>query len=214
MHASIDHLLSLRDGEPVDAATAAHVEQCQRCSAELRKLRETRMQLQSLPQLDAPTSFQEIQRAIARPAAAPRRAFSARLVAAVAFITLTMIFFVALRDETAPTVVDRSPPRVEPDEQATPSIDVETARVPELVAQSRRLEDLLQQLPERPRIERVSTAAMIDTIEGRIQWLDFQLSDARDSGLNEEQTRRLWRERVELMDSLVKVRYAEGGVSF
>jgi hypothetical protein len=63
-------------------------------------------------------------------------------------------------------------------------------------------------------IERVSTAAMIDTIEDRIQWLDFQLSDASDSGLNEEQTRRLWRERVELMDSLVKVRYAEGGVTF
>jgi hypothetical protein len=73
---------------------------------------------------------------------------------------------------------------------------------------------LLQRLPERPRIERVSTAAMIDTIEDRIQWLDFQLSDASDSGLNEEQTRRLWRERVELMDSLVKVRYAEGGVTF
>ncbi len=34
------------------------------------------------------------------------------------------------------------------------------------------------------------------------------------SGLNEQQTRRLWRERVELMDSLVKVRYAEGGVTF
>jgi hypothetical protein len=30
---------------------------------------------------------------------------------------------------------------------------------------------------------------MIDTIEDRIQWLDFQLSDAPDSGLNEEQTR-------------------------
>ena len=74
MHASIDHLLSLRDGEPVDAATAAHVEQCQRCSAELRKLRETRAKLQSLPQLDAPSSFQEIQRAMARPVdcSAPR----------------------------------------------------------------------------------------------------------------------------------------------
>jgi hypothetical protein len=211
MHASIDHLLSLRDGEPVDAATAAHVEQCQHCSAELRKLRETRAQLQSLPQFDAPTSFQEIQRAMARPVAAPRRALSARLVAGLAFVTLTTIFFVALRDETAPTVADRS---VEPDEQATPLIDVETARVPELVAQSRRLEDLLQQLPERPRIERVSTAAMIDTIEERIQWLDFQLSDAPDSGLNERQTQRLWRERVELMDSLVKVRYAEGAVTF
>jgi hypothetical protein len=215
MHASIDHLLSLRDGEPVDAATAAHVEQCQRCSAELHKLRETRAQLQSLPQLDAPTSFQEIQRAMARPVAAPRRALSARLVAGLAFVTLTTIFFVALRDETTPTVADRSvEPQVEPVEQATPPIDVGTARVPELVAQSRRLEDLLQQLPERPHIERVSTAAMIDTIEERIQWLDFQLSDAPDSGLNERQTQRLWSERVELMDSLVKVRYAEGAVTF
>ena len=211
MHASIDHLLSLRDGEPVDVATATHVEQCQHCSAELRKLRETRAQLQSLPQFDAPTSFQEIQRAMARPVAAPRRALSARLVAGLAFVTLTTIFFVALRDDTAPTVADRSVP---PDERATPLIDVGTARVPELVAQSRRLEELLQQLPERPRIERVSTAAMIDTIEERIQWLDFQLSDAPDSGLNERQTQRLWSERVELMDSLVKVRYAEGGVTF
>jgi hypothetical protein len=213
MHASIDHLLSLRDGEPVDAATAAHVEQCPRCSAELRKLRETRAQLQSLPQLDAPSSFQEIQRALARPAA-PRRAWSARLVAALAFVTLTTIFFVALRDETAPTVVDDSTRlRVEPVEQPSPIERVENAPVPELVAQSRQLDDLLQQLPARPRIERVSTAAMIDTIEERIQWLDFQLSDAPGSGLNEQQTQRLWRERVELMDSLVKVRYAEGGVA-
>jgi anti-sigma factor RsiW len=211
MHASIDHLLSLRDGQPVDAATAAHVEECARCSAELRKLRETRAQLQSLPQLDAPSSFQEIQRAMARPVAAPRRIVSARLVAALAFVTLTAIFFVALRDQTAPTFAGR---KVEPADHRPPTDVIETARVPELVARSQQLEGLLQKLPVRPRIERVSTAAMIDTIEERIQWLDFQLSDARDSGLNEEQTRRLWRERVELMDSLVKVRYAEGGVSF
>jgi len=210
MHASIDHLLSLRDGQPVDAATAAHVDQCARCLAELRKLRETQAKLQSLPQFDPPSSFQELQRAMARPAAAPRRIVSARLVAALAFVTLTAIFFVALRDGTRDEVAEHKPV-----DQQTPAIDIiETARVPELVARSQQLEGLLQKLPDRPRIERVSTAAMIDTIEERIQWLDFQLSDARDSGLNEEQTRRLWRERVELMDSLVKVRYAEGGVSF
>ena len=102
---------------------------------------------------------------------------SARIVAAVAFVTLTTIFFVALRDETAPTVVERS---AQPQDPGTSPIDVvETARVPELVAQSQQLEGLLQKLPERPRIERVSTAAMIDTIEDRIQLLDFQLSDAR-----------------------------------
>ena len=212
MHASIDHLLSLRDGQPVDVAMAAHVEQCSHCSAELRRLREIQAKLQSLPQLEAPASFAEIQRAMARPVVATRRVVSARLVAALAFVTLTGIFFVALRDETVPAVVQESPSRAQPQEQ--PAEVIETARVPELVAQSRHLEGLLQQLPERPRIERVSTAATIDTIEQRIQWLDFQLSDARDSGLNEVQTRRLWRERVELMDSLVKVRYAEGGVSF
>jgi hypothetical protein len=210
MHASIDHLLSLRDDQPLDAATAAHVEQCQRCSAELRKLREMQLKLQSLPALDAPSSFAEIQRAMARPAAPPRRAATARLVAALAFVTLTGIFFVALRDETGSNVAGVQPAR----QQESPIDVVDRARVPELMAQSQQLEGLLQQLPERPRIERVSTAAMIDTIEDRIQWLDFQLSDAPDSGLNEEQTRRLWRERVELMDSLVKVRYAEGGASF
>ena len=212
MHASIDHLLSLRDGQPVDAATAAHVEQCERCSAELRKLREMQAKLQSLPPLEAPSSFAEIQRVMARPAAPPRRVVSPRFVAAAAFVMLTTIFFVALRDETAP----KAPEHVaQPNQsQEQPTDVIEHARVPELVAQSRHLEDLLQQLPERPRIERVSTAAMIDTIEDRIQWLDFQLSDAPDSGLSEEQTRRLWRERVELMDSLVKVRYAEGAVTF
>lgn len=213
MHASIDHLLSLRDGQPVEAATAAHVELCQRCSAELRKLREMQLKLQSLPPLDAPSSFSEIRQALARPVAKPRQIVSPRLVAAVAFVTLTAIFFVALRDETAPRRVaehDTQPAEV----QEQPTDVVEHARVPELMAQSQHLEDLLQRLPERPRVERVSTAAMIDTIEDRIQWLDFQLSDAPDSGLNEEQTQRLWRERVELMDSLVKVRYAEGGVAF
>jgi hypothetical protein len=212
MHASIDHLLSLRDGQPVDAATAAHVEQCQRCTSELNKLRETRARLQSLPQLDAPSSFREIQRAMSRPVTAARRVLSARLVAGLAFVTLTTIFFVALRDEATPPMAER--PAAPAEDPAQPQDLVENARVPELVAQSQHLEDLLQRLPERPRIERVSTAAMIDTIEGRIQWLDFQLSDASGSGLNEEQTRRLWRERVELMDSLVKVRYAEGGVTF
>ena len=35
-------------------------------------------------------------------------------------------------------------------------------------------------------------------------------SYAPETGLNDEQARRLWLERVDLVDSLVKVRYAEG----
>jgi hypothetical protein len=91
-----------------------------------------------------------------------------------------------------------------PVRQAIPHLD-------ELVAQSQHLEQLLRKLPDRPRIERVSTAVTIDTIEQRIQWLDFQLSSAPEEDLSEMQSRVLWRERVELMDSLVMVRYAEAG---
>ena len=40
MHARIDHLLSLRDGEPVDAAVRSHVESCSQC-AEARRALET-----------------------------------------------------------------------------------------------------------------------------------------------------------------------------
>ena len=69
----------------------------------------------------------------------------------------------------------------------------------ELVAQSQQLEQILRTLPQRPQVERVSTAATIDTIEQRIQWLDFQLSNAPEADLSEEQSWQLWRERVELM---------------
>lgn len=83
------------------------------------------------------------------------------------------------------------------------------APLDQLVEQSRELDEILQYLPQRPSVERVAMAGTIDTLEQRIQWLDVQLSYVPDSGLNEVQAYRLWRERVDLMDSLVKVRYAE-----
>ena len=38
MHARVEHLLSLRDDEPIDAAVRAHVEGCARCAATLGDL--------------------------------------------------------------------------------------------------------------------------------------------------------------------------------
>ena len=81
----------------------------------------------------------------------------------------------------------------------------------DLMKQSRELDMLLQDLPSRPRVERVAMAATLDTIEERIQWLDFQLSYTAAEELSETQSQTLWRERVELMNSLVKVRYAQSG---
>jgi hypothetical protein len=84
-----------------------------------------------------------------------------------------------------------------------------------LIDQSRQLDLMLQELPNRPRVERVAMAATLDSIEDRIQWLDAQLTHGAVPEQDEQHVRTLWRERVELMDSLVKVRYAQAGtVSF
>jgi hypothetical protein len=207
MHARIEHLLSLRDGEPVGAELVAHVRSCPICTGELQRLSAIRAEMQSLPQFEAPDlAWDRIQRTI--PQRAP--ALPARKVgfaaAAAALITLAAIALIARHSDQHSTEQSVKAPKV-----LNAPVSAETPHLDELVAQSQQLEQILQTLPERPRVERVSTAATIDTIEQRIAWLDFQLSSAPDDDLNEEQSRRLWRERVELMDSLVKVRYAEAG---
>jgi hypothetical protein len=67
----------------------------------------------------------------------------------------------------------------------------------------------LRRLPSRPVVERASTTTTIDSLQSSIQWLDYQLSVAADVGLSERQAAQLWEDRIQLMDSLVKVRFAE-----
>jgi hypothetical protein len=207
MHARIEHLLSLRDGEPVGAELVAHVRSCPICTGELQRLSALRADMQALPQFDPPDlSWERIQQAVPQRAAKlpPRRVGLA--AAAAALITLGVIAVIAQHGDKRSSERSAHAPKV-----LNPSASSDIQHLDELVAQSQQLEQILQTLPQRPRIERVSTAATIDTIEQRIAWLDFQLSSSPDGDLSEEQSRRLWRERVELMDSLVKVRYAEAG---
>jgi hypothetical protein len=222
MHARIEHLLSLRDGEPVAAELAAHVRSCPTCTGELQHLSAIRAEMQALPQMDPPDlAWERIQQAIPQRTTAPAPRRIGFAVAAVALVTIAAIALIARHGDqhssqrnahacdsaAAEGAACPHPPKV----MNGPAAQSETHRLDELVAQSQQLEQILRTLPQRPRIERVSTAATIDTIEQRIQWLDFQLSNAPEGDLSEEQSRRLWRERVELMDSLVKVRYAEAG---
>lgn len=218
MHAHTEQLLSLRDGEPIDAQVARHVAECPSCLLELDRLKHVQGQLRSLATRQAPAAaWQNIQASIERPdgraAGAQRRL--GRVVAAaglIALVSLLALRFVGggqfhetpgakLHDESSPAVVETPP--------------LSAATVEQLVEQSRQLEDVLRNLPAAPRVERVALSATKDLIEQRIQWLDFQLSFEPEAQLSQEQTRRLWHERVDLMDSLVKVRYAQAqGLAF
>lgn len=75
-------------------------------------------------------------------------------------------------------------------------------------AQNAKLEALLASLPE-ARVMRGSTAFTVSQLEDRLAFVDDRLSRIALEPNAPEHAERLWRERVELMNSLVQVRYAD-----
>jgi hypothetical protein len=75
-------------------------------------------------------------------------------------------------------------------------------------AESERLERILAQLPER-RSMRGSTAFTVAELEDRLAMLDDRLSRVTLEPNAPERSERLWRERVDVLYSLVQVRYAD-----
>ncbi len=75
-------------------------------------------------------------------------------------------------------------------------------------AENARLELVLAALPEM-RVIRGSTAFTVSQLEDRLAFVDDRLSLFTLEPNAPEHAERLWRERVELMNSLVQVRYAD-----
>jgi hypothetical protein len=197
MHARIEQLLSLRDGEPVDAQLQQHVSACAQCAAELRRLSLHRDALQSLPQMPAPDAWGGIQSALQ---ASPKRSPMRTVAALGALFVLAIVLFVATRQSG-----------LEVDDQVASTIVQPQSQLVSLQERSHALEQALRGLPERPAVERAGTAATIDGLQQRIGWLDQHLSGHDGAELDEAQTAQLWQERVALLDTLVRVRYAESG---
>ncbi|MCU0976731.1 MAG: hypothetical protein MUC71_10545 [Steroidobacteraceae bacterium] len=135
-------------------------------------------------------------RAAARRAARPPATAAAGRAWTVAAAAATMVLAVAVLLRAGPPSEGRPPA---PLAWAPPA---------ELLAESARLEAQLAALP-RQAAQRVGTAYTISLLEDRLALVDDELSAATlepgPAGAAEE----LWHERVALMDSLVRVRYAE-----
>lgn len=204
MHPRTEHLLSLRDGEPVAAEVREHVAQCRACALALQEARSARAQLHALPSVPAATGgWQAVQRKMAvRTAAAARRTAAARMAAAASVAVIAIALSWRAADDLA------SPPARSV--RASPLAVEEVLaldRVAQLQTQSHALEEILSALGDAPAVERAGMAVPIDTLESQVQWIDHQLSaaDAIEAGTAE----RLWRERVDLMNSLVQLRYVD-----
>lgn len=200
MHARLDELLSLRDGAPVDARVRAHVHGCAECAAELTRTDSLRQSLRALPPLPdaAADGWMEVRARLAavRTGRSPR-ARIAPYAAAASWVALAL--FAALRWNDAPSPAE---PR------HAPLIVLDTGSLDQLRSRSQELEALLAALPERPAVARAGTSLPIETLEAQVQWLDHQLSLAGAAGQAPE-AERLWRDRVEAMNSLLQLRYVE-----
>jgi len=203
MHADFQELLSLRAGEPVAADVAQHVSKCPKCGLELGRLQRIAHELHQLPQFEPPQRvWQDVRERLVQ--GAPRRSrggwiYPSAAAASIVAIAASVLWTITIdRDNAArnTAVVGGSTLPVGDQDSIAP-----------LVVRSQELEALLQQLPRRPTVERAATSATIDEIQSTIQMLDLQLSSG--SQLDHEEAQRLWNTRVQLLDSLVYVRYGE-----
>lgn len=209
MHASFEQLLKLRDGRPADATLAAHVRNCAECRAELVQLQTRTDDLRALPdRWAAPDRWSDIRAALAAPAVAgqqPRARPGWWLPAACAAVVVAALVL----------TLDRPVVNNEIDAGTVAQYEAVTQRVPQLVRagalieESQRLEGILAVFPGEARVTRAGTALTVADLEDQIQWVDYRLNLSAEAGLDAGQSERLWRERVELLNSLVAVRYAE-----
>ncbi len=163
---------------------------------------ENLLKLRELPELAPPPGVWERVLEAARLRTAARRS-RRRALAAAAVIVLAAIplVYVAMLDRPAPPTL---------------SVAVQPSRVPvegtsyaPLVAESARLERLLAGLPAPRPLMAGSAAGTVVGLEDRIALIDSQLSYAAARDLAPPYREALWGERVELMNALVYVRFAQ-----
>jgi hypothetical protein len=201
MHADVAELLNLRDSVLVDAQVRQHLDGCTRCQRELESLRAVREGLRALPLDESPevTWDDVLARAQARGPMLRSERFDGWYGAAVG-IAATVVMTVALL-----LLGQNEVPQSEL--QAAPAAMANST--PQLMGRSRELEQSLRSVDMEGQIMSGRTASTIAALEERIGYIDQRLSRADQDQLSQEQRRRLWQQRVVLLDSLVRLRYAE-----
>ncbi len=233
MHPSTEDLLSVRDGEPVDSQIRAAIAGDPAQLREVERLRSVRHALRGLPELAPPDGvWQRIAAAEreTRPRIAPWRKYAAGAGIAAAVAALA-IFVIGSQSRstgvhaTAPATQANNGHSAGPLSESPPTVvGTETpfdadgvlggerivpASYPALVQESARLDRALRRLPRQRPMMSADTATTIAGLEDRIALVDEQITYSNAGGVPQPQRVALWGERVDLMNALVHVRYAQ-----
>ena len=219
MRARTEDLLTLRDGGPIDAALRERLAADPEVSREIERLARVAEDLRRLPMLEPPPAVWD--RIVAETAARQRATRIGRRyrVAAAAAV----IVGVAALGLVAPwRAIDRTEIRTVVRAAADPQPVTQTSALESsaealgpresyarLVAESARLELMLAELGDTPQLMNAGTARTIADLEDYIGFVDEQLNFAEARGVDLRYREALWRERVDVMNALLHVRYAQ-----
>jgi len=204
MHASLEQLIGLRDEEPVAVEVQQHVRRCNQCAAALNGLLAARERVQSLPDLAPPSdAWQRIVAASER-SSRRRRWLPAAAGLAVAATVVGIVVYLgphALRPASDTTLAAVTPSGGQP------------ADINQLMAQSRYLERAVYELGGQSDTSAMSagTASTIAALEDRIALIDYEIGTASQASHAPagDHVKQLWQQRVDLLQSLAAVRYAQ-----
>jgi len=213
MYPSIENLLRIRDGEPIDADALAYVEADPSVRVELRRLRDTQQALKDLPGFLPPAGVWErvIDNAETDAARRVRRSWQWPLRGAIAASVAVLAIQFSTRAPEAPGSLETGPATIVAESVPSNPMTqiVGTPSYASLVAESARLDRALGSITYRPTVMRGSTVSAITTFEDQIAVVDDRLMYADRLNLSARQRRALYQHRVDLMNALVYVRYAQ-----
>jgi len=224
MHATIEQLLAVRDREPVAAAIQQHVAVCLLCRETLDELILARDELNRLPVQAPPRDFwQDIQFQTGKRKQAEKQnsimirygglgLAASLLLAAALFINQRVSdsgnsISTSATETAVQNDADLNNNSVQTNQALSDSASSESD-LNALITRSAQLEAVLHALPQRPSIVKASTSDLITGLQDGVALIDYQMNLNAEK-LSPDQSRQLWQQRVDLMNSLVNVRYAE-----
>jgi hypothetical protein len=203
MHASLEQLIGLRDEEPVAAEVQQHVRGCNHCARALSELVAVREGLAALAEpLPPPGAWNGIVAAAEASSKSARRrwlpAAGVSLVASVAVAVFLINARLLVPAASVPAAVTA------PVSSAPPSVG-------QLMAESQYLEHAVLNMNDSAdrMVVSAGAASTIAALEDRIALVDYEINNTPVRGGSDPKLAQLWKQRVDLLQSLAAMRYAQ-----
>lgn len=200
-HLSLEQILEVRDGVTAPEFES-HLARCAACAAEIDRLRALAAAMKALP-IAAPSRDGWPAIRAASVAQRRRKKMSAAGGIVLALAASVVLFIVAPRN--VPTSRTSGPEKGE-----TPEINLVANERPAgddvagLMRESRRLEETLRAMRPEGRVQNLRLAGRVADIEDQISVIDARLGVPAASGRWNAQETALWKQRVGLMNALVR----------